>query len=80
MLNYVNHTRDEGLKVWVIDVDAAFAMPWEVEHDYFAAAFPEAIEEGKEVVACVGGYVGYYMRWVSGWRNERERKDYGKPI
>ena len=64
MLDHVYHTGDEGLKVWVVYVDAALAMPGEIEHNYFSAAFSEAVEEGEEVVACVGGcMVGYYMRW-----------------
>lgn len=53
VLNHVNNTGDESLEVWVVDVDATLAMPWEIEHDYFSAAFSEAVEEGEEVVACV---------------------------
>lgn len=52
MLNHIDHTRDEGLKVRVVDVDSALAVSWQVEHDYFFAAFPEAVEEGEEVVSC----------------------------
>ncbi len=63
MLNHIDYTRDKGLEVRIVHADATLAVPWQIEHDYFFAAFLEAVEKRQEVVSCLCVWVGGGWFW-----------------